>query len=126
MADLRGIDIEDGHDVEPPLAETAVLHQGTADLPRPDHGHPVAPLEPEDLAQPTGELGHRVAQPALPERAEERQVFPNLRRGRPPPGRQRLGADRIDPLLFEFFQESQIEREAANRAVGDFAHAPLL
>ena len=35
---------------KPALPEAAILHQRAADLPCPDHRHPVAPLEAQNLA----------------------------------------------------------------------------
>ena len=121
-ADLGGIAVEDGHDVEAALPEAAVLHQRAADLARADHADLIAPLEPEDLAEPIGQLGHRIAEAALAERAEEREVLPHLRRGRAAARRQRAGADRLDSLPLELLEKAQVEREPADGGLGDLTH----
>jgi hypothetical protein len=45
---LIRIPVEKCHDVESPLAESAILHQGAADLSG-DQRHPVVPCEAENL-----------------------------------------------------------------------------
>ena len=107
---------------KPALPEAAVLHQRAADLPRPDHRDPIAPLEAEDLAQPVGQLGHRIAQAALAERAEEREVLPHLGRRRPAPGGERARADRRDALPLELLEKAEVERQPADRGLGDLTH----
>src|SRR5215218_4649195 len=69
--DLGWIAVEDGHDVEAPLLESAVLNQRASDLPCPDHPHPVAPFESEYLTQPIRQLRDRVSQPPFAKRSKE-------------------------------------------------------
>src|SRR5918995_535137 len=77
-ADFCRVAVKDGNDVEPSLLEPAVLNQGAADLPRPDHADTIASFEPEDSAHLVGELRDRIAESAFAERPEERQIFSDL------------------------------------------------
>ncbi len=72
-ADLVGVVVVGGEDREAALAKAAILRERRADLAgADDHDAPLA-AESEDLAQPAGELGHGVAEPALAEGSEERK-----------------------------------------------------
>ena len=107
---------------KPALAEPAVLDQRAADLPRPDHPHPIAPLEAQDLAQLVGQIRHRIAQAPLAEGAEERQVLPHLRGRRPAARGERARTHRGDALPLELLEKAEIQRQPANRGLGDFRH----
>ena len=87
-SDLFRIVVVRGEDAEAALAESAILRQGRADLSGADDDDAPLAAEAENLAQPAGELGHRVAEPALAERSEKREVLSDLRRRRPAALRQ--------------------------------------
>src|SRR4051794_7384905 len=124
-ADLARVAVEDGDDIEPALAEAAVLDQRTADLPRPDQRDPVAPLEPQNFPETVGQLGHRIPQAALAERAEEGEVLPHLRRGGAATRGERAGAYGGHALPLEFLEEAQIQREPPDSRLGDLTHGSL-
>src|SRR2546430_12580557 len=78
-ADLARVFVIDRRDMEAALPKPGILGQRPADAPGADQHDSIGPLEPQDLPQPTRELGHGVAEPALAEGAEEREVLAYLR-----------------------------------------------
>src|SRR5262245_19201651 len=121
-ADLLGILVVNRRDVEAMLAEAAVVQQRPAHLPRSDEHDAMRALESQDLADPARQLRHRIAEPALAERAEERQVFAHLRRGGAAAARQLGGADGGQSLCRGMLEKTEVEREAADRGVRDLSH----
>ena len=109
LSDLGGVAVEDGHEVEAAAPEAAVLHQGAADLARADQRHAVVPREAEDLAKRLDQFGDGVAESALPERAEEREVLPHLRGGGAPAPGERPGTDGFDALPLKLLEEPEVE-----------------
>src|SRR5205814_1340034 len=114
LPDLVRVGVVGGEDVEAALAEPAIGHERRPDLAGPDDDDLPLLAESEDLPQTAGELGHRVAQPALAEGPEEGQVLPDLGgRGPTPPG-QLIAGDGGEPSRLEILQKPQVRRKSAN------------
>ena len=113
--------------MEAAVAEAPVLHQRPAHLPRAYQHDAVGSLQPEDVADPGGQLDDAVAQPALAERAEEGEVFADLgRRGAAQLGQLSRGdGGAVASLRGPLLEEPEVERQPAHRAVGDLPHCEL-
>ena len=68
------------------------------------------------------ELGDRVAEPALAEGAEEREVLPDLRRRRAAVVGQLVAGGGREAARLELLQVAQVHRETADGRVGDALH----
>src|SRR5256885_7068615 len=68
------------------------------------------------------ELGHGVAEAALAERAEKRQVLADLGRGGPAAAGQLGGGDGGLALCGELLEESQVQGEPPHGALGNLPH----
>jgi hypothetical protein len=70
-SDLVGIRVVRTDDAKAALLESAVAGERRADLSCTDDDDAPVALEAENLAEPGGELGYRIAESAFTERAEE-------------------------------------------------------
>src|SRR5712691_6014004 len=120
--DLLPVLVVDGRDVEAALAETGVLHQRAADPSRAYEHDAVGALEAEDVADLGGELAHRIAQAALAERAEEREILAHLGRRGAAAAREVRRGDSAATLDFGLLEVPEVEREAADGALSDLPH----
>ena len=77
---LVGVGVEDGRDVDPVLGEDGRARDRLSEPARADQGDVVLSLSPQDLADLAEERIDVVADPALPEFAECREVAPDLGR----------------------------------------------
>src|SRR5207247_2035949 len=121
-ADLARVFVIYRRDMEAALPKPRILGQRPADAPGAHQHDSIGPFEPQDLPQPTRELGHGVAEPALAEGAEEREVLAHLgRRGGAAAG-ELGGGDGGVALRVELLEEPQIQGEPSHRALGDLPH----
>jgi len=97
--------------VESALRKSAVARQGGADLPRADDADLPLFAEAENLTQLFRQLGDRVAESALAERSEQREVLPDLRRGSPAESGELVAGDRRYSLTLDSLEEAEVERE---------------
>src|SRR2546429_3319690 len=115
------------HDALPisALPKAGVLHERAADAARAHQHDAVVAAQAQDVADPGGELGDGIAQAALAERAEEREVLAHLRRGRAAaPGELGRGDGGL-ALGPELVEEPQVQREPSHRALGNLPHCEL-
>src|SRR6266581_3607544 len=124
-ADLLRILVVDRGDVEAALPEAGVLDQGAADAAGADEDDVIGAAQAEDVADLGGELGDRVAEAALAERAEEGEVFADLRRGGAAAPRQLGGGNRGLALGGELLEKPEVEREPPHGALGNLPHCEL-
>src|SRR5256886_15732440 len=78
-ADLLRVLVVDRGDVEAALPKAGVLHERAADATRADQHDAIGAAQAQNVPDPGGELGDGIAQAALAERAEEREVLAHLR-----------------------------------------------
>src|SRR2546430_16496240 len=105
--------------MKPRRQNRVIRRQRTADPPGADEDDAIGALEPEDLPEPTRELGHGVAEPALAEGAEEREVLAHLRRRGGAAAGELGGGNGGMALRVELLEEPQIQGEPSHRALGD-------
>ena len=91
-------------DQQQPDADPSKTPSGDAGLPDEDD------VPPETLEQ----LGYRIAETTLAERAEEGEVFPDLRRGRAAELRELVAGYRRRSSAMNVFEEAEIEGKPAN------------
>src|SRR5256884_9722679 len=96
-----------------------ILGQRPADPPGADEDDAIGALEPEDLPEPTRELGHGLPEPALAEVAEEREVLAHFRRRAGPPAGEPAGGNGGMPLLDQPLGESRRSDSPSSRALAD-------
>src|SRR5262245_3590686 len=117
--DLARILVEDGGDPEALAGESLVVEQRRAEITEPDQRHRPLAIEAEDALELGLEPRDVVADPANAELAEVRQVLADLRRVQIEALGQLLRRDRLDAVLFELEQAPGVDRETADRHLGD-------
>src|SRR5438445_1568045 len=90
-----------------------------------DQHDAVRASQAQDVANPRGELRDRIAQAALAERAEEREVLAHLRRGGAAAPGQLGGGDGGLALRVELLEEPEVQGEPSHGALGDLPHCEL-
>ena len=123
LADLLGVVVEQGDDVEAAGAEAAILEQGPAQVAQTDQGQRPVVVDPQDVPQGGDQLLDPVADPGMAELAEEREVLADL-------GildRQRLAElaarDRRMALALEGLELPEVEAHPAHDGLGGQLHS---
>src|SRR5438876_2708401 len=124
-ADLLRIFVVNRGDVEAALPEAGILYQRAADPAGADQHDAVRASQAQDVANPRGELRDGIAQAALAERAEEREVLAHLRRGGAAAPGQLGGGDGGLALRVELLEEPEVQGEPSHGALGDLPHCEL-
>src|SRR5437667_2651906 len=124
-ADFLRILVVNRGDVEAALPEAGILYQRAADPAGANQHDAVRASQAQDVANPRGELRDRVAQTALAERAEEREVLAHLRRGGAAAAGQLGGGDGGLALRVELLEEPEVQGEPSHGALGDLPHCEL-
>src|SRR6266702_4659393 len=124
-ADLLRVLVVNRGDVEAALPEAGILYQRAADPAGADQYDAVRASQAQDVANPRGELRDGIAQAALAERAEEREVLAHLRRGGAAAPGQLGGGDGGLALRVELLEEPEVQGEPPHCAVGDLPHCEL-
>src|SRR5262249_44565594 len=121
-ANLCRVAVVGSQDVEPALLEAAILHERRSDLARADDDDAPPPSQAEYFAQTAGQFRHGVAQSALPERAEEREVLAHLARRRPAPTRELITGNGLEPPTLKVLEEPEVRRQSSDGGIGDALH----
>ena len=125
VPDLRGVGIQDCHDVEPAAPEVAVLEERGADPASPHQGHTPHPTQAQDAPNLESQVGHLVPESPLAEGTEERQVLPHLGRRRAGGFGQFYAAHRPPSLQIHALEDPEVVGKATNGGVGDLdGHGP--
>src|SRR2546422_5880733 len=124
-ADLLGIFFVNRGDVEAAMPEAGILHQRAADPAGADQYDAVGASQAQVVANPRGERRNGIAQAALAERAEEREVLAHLRRGGAAAPGELGGGDGGLALRVELLEEPEVQGEPSHGALGDLPHCEL-
>src|ERR1041385_6676633 len=124
-ADLLGVLVVDRRHVEAALPKARVLDQGAADATGADEHDAIGAAQAQDVADAGDERGNGVAEAALAERPEEREVLADLGGGGAAAPRQLGRGDGGLALGIELLEKPQVEREPPDRALGDLPHCEL-
>src|SRR4051812_33513669 len=133
LADLAVVGVEDRDDPEAVVGEDVRARDRLAEVARTEQRDVVLAARPQDLADLGDERVDVVADAALAELAEARQVAPDLRRVDVRVVRQLLRRDRVLAHLLGLGQDLQVARQAGCDAEGqpfaaslDELHAPAV
>src|SRR5262245_17449666 len=117
--DLARVLVEDRGDPESLAGKSLVVEQRRAEVAEPDQRHRPLAIEAEDALELGLEPRDVVADPAHAELAEVRQVLADLRRVQIEALGQLLRRDGLDAVLFELQQAPGVDRETADRHLGN-------
>lgn len=120
LADDFGVGVEDCDDVEAFAGESAIGHDGFADVSCADDGRVPALVGAEDFSQLFHELGYAVADAGVAELAEVSEVFADLCIGEAECGCELFGADGLLLTLGQVLEFSEVETEAFDCWPWDF------
>ena len=118
LADLLGVVVEEGDDVEAPVVEPPIFQQGPAQVPPADQGRRPDAVDPEDAPEGLAQLLDPVADARVAELPEEGEVLADLgvvdRQGRAEPA---AGDGRL-ALALEGFELAEVEAHPADDGLG--------
>src|SRR5680860_1915742 len=113
-ADLAGIHVERGDELEVVLAELWKIGERLTETPHADDGHLPRPREAEDAAQLQSQALNRVAAAARAKAAEVGEVLTNLKGGDLCLCRQAVRRGTRLPCLLEVGEHAQVGHQSAD------------
>ena len=121
-ADAGVINVVHADNLESTFTKPFVLSERRTDLARPDDDDVPLSSEAEDIAETGRERADGVAESALPERAEEREILADLCGGSAALGGEFSARDRLMAVRLELLQEAEVGRESSDRGFCDSFH----
>ena len=119
LADLRGVDVERGGDLQFQAAAVEILGDGLAEVSHADDGDVGHRVAVEDVADEIDEHLHVVALLRVARKADEHQVAAHLHRRDAVDAGQHVGEDVGDPLLVAGEQRTAVLAQPFDRFFGD-------